>query len=91
MRFWAVASLVLCGCGGVCPNDADIFRPVTAGTYVPATQPPECTGAPIAPITPMGPGQLTISADRSTVTEEYVREGKTYRVVYDVTAIATPP
>jgi hypothetical protein len=25
------------------------------------------------------------------VTEEYVREGKTYRVVYDVTAIATPP
>jgi hypothetical protein len=88
---WALASLVLCACGGICPNDADIVRPATAGSYVPATPPLECTGAPLAPITTAATAQLTISADRSTVTEEYVREGKTYRVVYDVTAIETPP
>ena len=32
-------------------------------------------------------GVLTISADRTEVTEVYVRDGKSYKVVYDVTAI----
>jgi hypothetical protein len=91
MNRWVIAGFMVCGCGAVCPDDADVQRSVTAGTYVPAPAQNDCTGTPIAPSDSSGDYQLTVSDDRATVTVVYARQGKSYRVVYDVTASKTLP
>ena len=74
-------------CGAVCPDDKDIDRPLTAGTYVPTEVQAECDSRSIEPIDPTRTtDKLEVSDDLKTVTETYTRDGKVYRVVYDVTA-----
>jgi hypothetical protein len=86
MKRWVVACGVLCACGAVCPDDKDIDRPLTAGTYVPTERPAECDSTSIKPIDPTrATDQLEVSDDLKTVTETYTRDGKVFKVVYDVT------
>jgi hypothetical protein len=88
MKRWLVACPLALACGVVCPNDREVSRPAKPGTYLLAQVPTECTEAPVLPlVSDAEMHQLTLSADRSQVTETYVRDGKSYVVVYDVTSI----
>jgi len=50
---------------------------------------PACTSAPVVPIaSDPEQHQLTLSADRKTLLETFVRNGKTYVIEYDVLSIA---
>jgi hypothetical protein len=88
MKRWLVAFPLALACGAVCPNDKEVSRPAKPGTYLLAQVPTECDEAPVSPLVSDAElHQLILSADRRQVTETYVRDGKSYVVVYDVTSI----
>jgi hypothetical protein len=80
------ALLMLTSCGIICPPDST--RPAVAGSYVLGAPMGACTDIPVVPLTPDPERhQLTLSTDRKTVLETFVRNGKTYVIEYDVVSI----
>jgi len=73
-------------CDVFCPNDETF--PVVSGRYVLADTLPMCANHWATPLAP-DPEQhsLTVSADRKTVQETFVRGGKTYVIEYDTVSI----
>ena len=78
--------LAISSCG--CPDDKSVTRPALAGQYFLGADPGTCSDAPVS----RAPAdseqhQLTLAPDRTTVTETFIRNGKTYVVAYDVVSI----
>ena len=73
-------------CDVFCPNDETF--PALSGRYVLAVNQPMCGNEGATPLA-SDPEQhaLTLSADRKTVQETFVRGGKTYVIEYDTVSI----
>ena len=87
----ACALVILVGltaCDVFCGDDT--HRPALSGHYVPALAAPRCGDSALAPAA-SDPEQhaMTVSSDRRTVQETFVRNGKTYVIEYDVVGIAS--
>ena len=78
--------LLFAACGVFCPNDET--RLAISGRYVLAVSQPMCANEPAISLA-SDPEQhsLTLSADRKTVQETFVRAGKTYVIEYDTVSI----
>ena len=87
--FCGVALLVsLAACDIFCPDDYRL--PALPGHYVSAVAAPACRDS-VLPPTASDPEQhtMTLSTDRRTIQETFVRNGKTYVLEYDVTGIGS--
>jgi len=80
--------LTLGACDTFCPDDYKL--PALPGQYVPAAAAPMCGDTALVP-TASDPEQhaMTLSADRRTVQETFVRNGRTYVLLYDVVSIGS--
>lgn len=78
----------LAACDFLCPDDTHL--PAMPGHYVAAAAAPTCQSMYLMPVA-SDPEQhaMTLSSDRRTVQETFVRNGKTYVLEYDVTGIGS--
>lgn len=80
--------LSLGACDIFCPDDTHL--PALSGQYVAAMAAPMCGDTALPPAV-SDPEQhaMTLSSDRRTVQETFVRNGKNYVLVYDVVSIGS--
>jgi len=80
--------LTLGACDSFCPDDYKL--PALPGQYVAAPATTMCGDTALLPI-PSDPERhtMTLSSDRRTVQETFVRNGKSYVLVYDVVGIGS--
>lgn len=78
------AGLLVAGC---CSDVKHFFFKVLAGTYDSASVPLPSDFCRAASGEPSGGRVLVISDDRKRVTETFERDGKSYRIDYDVVRI----
>jgi len=86
---FAAISLFATACAStICPNDSSATRPALAGRYFLGVSQSTCSNTAV-PRPPLDSEQhqLTLSSDRKSVSETFVRDGKAYSVEYDVVSI----
>ena len=86
---FAAISLFATSCASkICPNDKSATRPAVAGRYFMGAPQSTCSDTLVPrPQLDSEQHQLTLSPDRKSVTETFVRDGKAYVVEYDVVSI----
>ena len=86
---FAAISLLATSCAStICPNDRSATRPALAGQYFLGVSQSTCSDTPVPrPALDNEQHQLTLSTDRKSVSETFVRDGKAYAVEYDVVSI----
>lgn len=70
-----------------CPDVSDTNMPAVAGSYFLGLNQATCIATTVPAATDGEQHRLTLAADRKTVTETFVRNGKSYVVTYDVVSI----